>query len=41
MNLPPEFKCDFMSIIDNFNNFHMFYKQNIVLKSQGTSLMVQ
>lgn len=41
MNLPPEFKDDFLSIIDNFSNFHMFYEQNIILKSQGTSLVVQ
>ena len=41
MNLPPNFKGDFMSIIDDFNNFHMFYEQNIVFKNQGTSLVVQ
>ena len=41
MNLPPEFKDDFLSIIDNFSNFHMFYERNIILKSQGTSLVVQ
>ena len=41
MNLPPDFKGDFMSIIDYFNNFHMFYEQNIVFENLGTSLVVQ